>query len=313
MEDIRLADHEGLKLGWAVLDTGRGFVTGLASVCEELLQLLGCDVLLLGVTHTNAKGQPFLSLIGRATGKAEFRAVDLNAVTQTWKGGGHPAAAAASIKLGHVPPPPSPPPPSPPRPATPAVGSLAVESTVEALAALEGGLEGLEALDGDGSGGGVREAAYMEEAYWVMQQAVSLVVKSVPAQPCASDLMSTTIHACAPADTMEAALALMNRVRKRVLPVLGEEGELMGYLKFKDPIKAAQAGKGQQQVKAWMRRELLTVNADTPLDELEAMLLAGSTGRLHVVDKHNKLLGLVSRTDMLRHYQHYTTDLAALT
>jgi len=153
----------------------------------------------------------------------------------------------------------------------------------------------------------------MEEAYWVMQQAVSLVVKSVPAQPCASDLMSTTIHACAPADTMEAALALMNRVRKRVLPVLGEEGELMGYLKFKDPIKAAQAGKGQQQVKAWMRRELLTVNADTPLDELEAMLLAGSTGRLHVVDKHNKLLGLVSRTDMLRHYQHYTTDLAALT
>eukprot|EP00966_Prymnesium_polylepis_P087944 2034626-Prymnesium_polylepis.1 len=44
MADMRLAEHEGLKLGWTVLDTGRGFVTGMAAVAEELLQLLACDV-----------------------------------------------------------------------------------------------------------------------------------------------------------------------------------------------------------------------------------------------------------------------------
>ena len=33
--------------------------------------------------------------------------------------------------------------------------------------------------------------------------------------------------------------------------------------------------------------------------------LQGDTGRLHVVDDEGRLLGLVSRTDMLRHFQHY--------
>ena len=37
----------------------------MASVAEELLELLACDGVLIGVIHYNAKAQPFLSLIGR--------------------------------------------------------------------------------------------------------------------------------------------------------------------------------------------------------------------------------------------------------
>ena len=70
-------------------------------------------------------------------------------------------------------------------------------------------------------------------------------------------------------------------------------------------IKAAQQGKSKQQVKAWMRREYLTVAASTPFADMEQQLLEGSTGRLHVVDEDNRLLGLVSRTDLLREYDHY--------
>ena len=97
MSSIELTRHEGIKLGSVMLDTGRGFVTGMSSVCEEMLQLLGCDVVLVGVIHYNAKQQAFLSLIGRCSARA--RGVDLNAVLSRWKGGGHPAASAASIKL----------------------------------------------------------------------------------------------------------------------------------------------------------------------------------------------------------------------
>ena len=39
--------------------------------------------------------------------------------------------------------------------------------------------------------------------------------------------------------------------------------------------------------------------------EMEAMLLAGDTGHLHVVDNEKRLIGLVSRTDLLRHYALY--------
>ena len=105
---------------------------------------------------------------------------------------------------------------------------------------------------------------------------------------------------------MDHALSFMNRMRLRAVPVLeDDEGKLLGFIKYRDPIKAAQTGKGQQAVKAWMRRELLTVAADAPFSELEELLVGGSTGRLHVVDKEGKLIGLVSRTDMLRQYKHY--------
>ena len=106
---------------------------------------------------------------------------------------------------------------------------------------------------------------------------------------------------------MDHALSFMNRMRLRAVPVLeDDEGKLLGFIKYRDPIKAAQTGKGQQAVKAWMRRELLTVQPNTPLTELESLLLEGSTGRLHVVDEDGTLLGLVSRTDVLRSYEHYS-------
>ena len=65
MSAVELCEREGLRIGVVPLDTGRGFITGMSSVAEELLQLLACDVVLLGVVHQNAKDQSFLSLIGR--------------------------------------------------------------------------------------------------------------------------------------------------------------------------------------------------------------------------------------------------------
>ena len=56
-----------------------------------------------------------------------------------------------------------------------------------------------------------------------------------------------------------------------------------------------------------MRKEYSTVVPDTPFTEMEELLLEGATGRLHGVDDDGRLIGLVSRTDVLRHYDHYKT------
>ena len=97
LSEMQRYKHEGVRIGVVQLMTGRGFVTGMATVCEELLQLMALDVALIGVIHANAKGASYLSLIGRTTVRAV--AVDLNSVMAHWGGGGHPAAAAASIRL----------------------------------------------------------------------------------------------------------------------------------------------------------------------------------------------------------------------
>ena len=104
------------------------------------------------------------------------------------------------------------------------------------------------------------------------------------------------------------AVLLMRKVEKKALVCVDADGVLRGMLKFRDVVKAAQAGKGEQQVKAWMRREVVTVLEETPLRELEAILME-EAGRLPVVDREGMLVGLITRTDVLRHQGLYGPDL----
>ena len=46
-----------LQVGRVLLDSGKEFMAGMAAVAEELLQLMGLDVVLLAATHENAKQQ----------------------------------------------------------------------------------------------------------------------------------------------------------------------------------------------------------------------------------------------------------------
>ena len=144
-----------------------------------------------------------------------------------------------------------------------------------------------------------------DEASSILQSALTEVLTAIPKQVTASKLMTKTIFSCAPNDTMTHALLLMRRVEKKATPVVDPKtGRLCGMLKFRDVVKAAQAGKGRQQVKAWMRREVTTVHEDTTFTDLE-QALQEQTGRLPVVDHEGRLQGLVTRTDVLRHHKLY--------
>ena len=305
MRDVQSCEHEGLKVGTVCLDTGRGFVTGMSAVCEELLQLLSFDALLLGITHRNAKQQTFLSLIGRCSPRAS--AVDLNDVMGRFNGGGHPAAAAASIRL------------APPE-ADGAPDEAAPEKKKRAhLATVAGG----------GTGGAVAAAAtaaadaepavaveevdalpnappsVLAEARALLNRALEHVISQVPEQPTAEDLMTKTVFSCSPGDTMEEAMKMMNRIAKKAVPVIDDERKLMGMLKYSDVVKAEQAGKGQQLVKVWMRRDVVTIAPEAKFDKVEQLIIDTGSGRLPVTDENGVLLGLVTRTDVLRQHRMY--------
>ena len=363
-----------VQVGHVQLDTGRGFVTGMAAVAEELLQLMSFDVLLLGVLHQNGKKQTFLSLIGRCSSRAS--AVDLNVIMQQWGGGGHPAAAATSVRLysqaeldlAIADSPLQPPKQQPkhkskhkskqqpkhkskgassthtkdkpkggsskPTPSSdeykPSSDELAALKAARAAGAAEAGASASEgvflrsgaappqgwqtlgetvdvaaALEEAGSAEQLREWSAADEASAVLQQARDLVLSQIPPQITAGELMTKTVFAVSPNDTMLEAMQLMDRLSKKAIPVLDEHRKLLGMLKYRDVVKAAQASKGGQKVKSWIRREVVTVAKHTPLAEIEAALVNGQTGRLPVVDDNQTLLGLVTRTDVLRHQNLY--------
>ncbi len=257
--------HEGLKIGHVLVETGRGFITGMAAVAEELLQLLSLDVILLGTVHENARGHAFLSLTGRASARAQT--VDLAGVLQQWGGGGHPFAAAASLRLE---------PPAEEQAGQSALGAIFPE---------------------------------VAEAERVLAAAHAAVIRQVPPQVRARELMTTSVHTCTATSTMDDARQLMQRMQAKALPVIDGSGQLLGMVKLRDAMKAVGARKGSQRVSAWMRRiephgKTVTVKGSTPLDQLEKALVT-SGGRLPVVDEEGKLLGLVTRTDVLRQHKLY--------
>ena len=306
MRDVQSCEHEGLKVGTVCLDTGRGFVTGMSAVCEELLQLLSFDALLLGITHRNAKQQSFLSLIGRCSPRAS--AVDLNDVMGRFNGGGHPAAAAASIRLADPPEADGAPDEAAPEKkkrahlATVAGGgtggAVAAAATAAADAEPAVAVEEVDALPN-------APPSVLAEARALLNRALEHVISQVPEQPTAEDLMTKTVFSCSPGDTMEEAMKMMNRIAKKAVPVIDDERKLMGMLKYSDVVKAEQAGKGQQLVKVWMRRDVVTIAPEAKFDKVEQLIIDTGSGRLPVTDENGVLLGLVTRTDVLRQHRMY--------
>lgn len=292
--------HEGLSIGTVQLYTGRGFVTGMAAVAEELIALMSLDVMLLCVVHQNAKGQPFLSLIGRASSRAST--VDLNEVMGRWGGGGHPAASACSLRLSEV--------------EEVAVQGAEAEARARARAGAGAGAEGgAEAEDAEEAEARARDSALakralveMEEAaYRYLAQGLQQVLAQLPAQKTAAELMTRRVFCVGPEMTMEEARRLMLKVNKKSTPVVDAEGKFEGTLKYNAVVKALKAGKAAQMVKAWMRREGVTVAPDTPFDDLERVMESEGAGRLPVVSDEGKLLGLVTRTDVLQERKLYAS------
>ncbi len=240
LHGVDLTLHRGLKLGVVYIHTGRGFVTGMARVAEELMELGTYDVLLMGVVHVNAKSQRFLSLIGRASSRA--RNIDLSLVLRGWDGGGHPMAAAASVRL---------PDPDP--------------DELEARVAWEGA--------------GGAHPADEEAARGILDQAMSQIREQVPEQVTAADIMThaSAISSVSSTDTMAHAYALMRRIDRKGAPVV-DNGTFAGTLKFRDVVKAHKGKKSSQLVKAWMRRGVLTVPPSMTFDALEDFCVTQSIG-----------------------------------
>mmetsp|Transcript_45821 Transcript_45821/g.74932 ORF Transcript_45821/g.74932 Transcript_45821/m.74932 type:complete len:332 (+) Transcript_45821:583-1578(+) len=96
--EIRRTRAHGATVGTVLLGC-TGYINGLARVAQNMLDLTNCDVLLMGAVYTQKVDRQanHMVVIGRA--RARQRAVNLHALFERWQGGGHPKAAAVSLRL----------------------------------------------------------------------------------------------------------------------------------------------------------------------------------------------------------------------
>ncbi|MGI6357293.1 MAG: CBS domain-containing protein [Bacillota bacterium] len=138
-----------------------------------------------------------------------------------------------------------------------------------------------------------------------------IVVLSEQLQPplTAKDLMSSPVHTIEPETSMQAAGEAMLRYGHSGLPVV-ENGIVRGVVSRRDVDKSIRHGLQHAPVKAFMTSKVWTISPDATLDDVQRLLIGRDIGRLPVVDGEGQLLGIVTRTDVLkalhgRSYPHW--------
>jgi tRNA nucleotidyltransferase (CCA-adding enzyme) len=233
LEQLETQTIHGYRISRVLLQTSR-YVPGLSGLASQLMMLSESDSLLLGNAYqTQKSGQDRLSLIGRG----RLQGLNLHELFSPLGGGGHPCAAAATLKT-----------------AAPKA---------------------------------------------VMDQVMTALVAQVPPPPTAADLMSAPVRTIRPQTTIDQARRILLRYGHSGLSVLNDQGQLVGMISRRDLDLALHHGLGHAPTKGYMKAPVRTIEAQTPLPEIERLMVTYDVGRLPVLDQ-GQLVGIVTRTDMLR-------------
>jgi CBS domain-containing protein len=120
----------------------------------------------------------------------------------------------------------------------------------------------------------------------------------------AAELMAAPALTIRPDQTLGEALRLQRARRLRHLPVVNEDGRLVGILSDRDLLAAHATPTSIAPVAAHMASPVLSAGPDARLVDIARVLLAARVGCLPIVDEDGSLVGILTRSDILRALVH---------
>jgi tRNA nucleotidyltransferase (CCA-adding enzyme) len=166
----------------------------------------------------------------------------------------------------------------------------------------------------------------------VIQELVDeLIATSLTKQLTVGDFMTSPVLSAKPHMTERQVEDLFTRYDIRALPVVDDKNNVIGLVTYKEVAAAKQrlwnkeqrqshSGKGSTEeevegekkkaagsvVKGWMKQHVQTVEASMTMAEVENILIENDVGYIPVVATGSmQLVGLVTRTDLLRQHRYY--------
>lgn len=115
----------------------------------------------------------------------------------------------------------------------------------------------------------------------------------------ASDIMSKDTFSIHKNGTCKEAISLLLKNPVEALPVIDNEKKIVGIISETDLIKEVNFDK---KVNTIMTREVLTIQDNYTLDKIIRLCQSRKIRCFPVVDKNNKLIGALSRKDILTYY-----------
>lgn len=132
----------------------------------------------------------------------------------------------------------------------------------------------------------------------VKEELLKVLQRVVRPRVTASSLMSYPVRTITPETPVEDASRLMLRYGHGGLTVV-DEGRVVGMISRRDVDRALHHNLGHAPVRGYMSRNVVTLTRDTPLPEIERIMIERDVGRLPVLDD-GRLVGIVTRSDVLR-------------
>ncbi len=137
------------------------------------------------------------------------------------------------------------------------------------------------------------------------------------------DVMTSQVKSFSPDSSAKEALDVLRETEISGLPVIDEQGKLIGMLTEKEilayllpsyidkvgsfvyednpkAVKKKAALLSGVKVSQVMRKDVLTINEDAALCEVARTMLTQKARRLPVVDKNGRVVGIIARCDILK-------------
>ncbi|HZK12841.1 MAG TPA: CBS domain-containing protein [Atribacterota bacterium] len=128
---------------------------------------------------------------------------------------------------------------------------------------------------------------------------IKILERKVKVGTVAKDIMSSPVKTVDISTSIEETKKILLRYGHNGIPVVEAE-KLKGIITMQEVNKAKQHGLGKELVSKYMSNQIVHVELNTPLIEIQELMISHDIGRILVVDQENKLLGIVTRTDLIR-------------
>jgi len=135
--------------------------------------------------------------------------------------------------------------------------------------------------------------------YQVKEQLLQRLKEQIRPLKQARDIMTAPVKAVPERFTIRGAAEIMNRFNLAHLPVV-RRGEMVGLITREVTDKASFHGLGEAPVSEYMSAEFPRVSPDTPVAEVQRLMVERSLGFVPVLEGQ-RLRGAVTRAELLRH------------
>ncbi|NPB00841.1 MAG: CBS domain-containing protein [Crenarchaeota archaeon] len=116
-----------------------------------------------------------------------------------------------------------------------------------------------------------------------------------------SDVMTRNLITIHKDTTLRQAAEIFAEHRIRALPVIDDDGRIIGLITTSDLAAAVAKGDLNSKVSNYMRKEVPVIHIDSDIYDAVKLMLKHRIGRLIVIDSAGKPVGIVTRTDVLKY------------